>query len=201
MSHSIQPANPECADFAAELIYQTDPAVWDYLFTQRTVFNRFVDAAWRSPSNTYAYTEASLLMREDTPVGLELGYPGSAELDYRKRMLKVTTPALPASVLSSVVAQAQDIDYLTPYIPNDGYYLHFLSVDTRHQGAGYGKQLLMHAVERALQMNCTSMHLDVYVDNPAVGLYLANGFRIVVETNFPEKTGLPRHYRMIKALT
>ncbi len=63
-----------------------------------------------------------------------------------------------------------------------------------------GGSLLKNVYERARGLHCVSVHLDVYTTNSAVALYRAHGFRVAVESRFPQKEGLPPHYRMVKPL-
>ncbi len=199
----IEKAGPSHAGKAASLIYQTDPGVWDYLFdANREACDRFVSGLWQLEANTYAHSEAVVLRDGDDEAicGLELGYAGASELALRERMEEAVGGFLPERELIALVERAVDIDYLTPHLPAQAYYLHFLSVDPACQGRGLGRVLLENCFRRAADLDCRWVHLDVFTDNPAVGLYRAFGFRIVVETRFPGKEGLPPHYRMVKDL-
>lgn len=138
-AHSAEAAD---AAAAAELIYSTDPGVWDYLFRgDRASFDRFAAGLWVLPGNSFSHSE-SVVVRDDTGtvMAMEMGYRGGdVELELRLAM-------------------------------------------------------------RARGLGCDSIHLDVYTTNPAVGLYRAHGFRVAVESRFPEKEGLPPHFRMVKPL-
>lgn len=188
---------------AAELIYRTDPGVWDYLFRgDRAAFDRFATGLWERPDNNFSHSE-SVMVRDDdgSAIALEMGYRGGAvEFELRRAMRAAATELLPEADLAALLEQARDIDYLAPYIPDDAYYLHFLSVLPEARGRGLGGELLHRAFERAADLGCDSVHLDVYTTNPAVALYRAHGFRIAVESRFPHKDGLPPHYRMVRPL-
>lgn len=198
---TIVPATADHATDAAALIYATDPAVWNYLFaSSRENFNRYAEGLWLQPGNNFSHTESVGIYDKGELVALEMGYKGSEELSLRHSMLNAVADILDASVLHSLSGAAEDIEYLTAYIPDNVYYLHFLSVSHSKHGQGLGKLLLTNAIGRAETMNCHAVHLDVYSDNPAVGVYLSFGFRIVVKTEFPNKAGLPPHYRMVREL-
>lgn len=199
----LAPAEAADAAAAVDLVYRTDPGVWDYLFRgDRRAFDRFAAGLWERPDNNFSYSE-SVVARDEAgaAVALEMGYRGGAvELELRRAMLAAAAEFLPEADLSPLLEQARDIDYLAPYIPDAAYYLHFLSVRPDARGQGLGGDLLKHVYERARKLGCDSIHLDVYTTNPAVSLYRAHGFRIAVESRFPDKDGLPPHYRMVKPL-
>lgn len=200
------PAHPaEAADAAeaAELIYSTDPGVWDYLFRgDRASFDRFAVGLWALPGNSFSHSE-SVVVRDDTGtvVAMEMGYRGGdVEFELRLAMRAAATAILPEVELVPLLEQAEDIDYLAPYIPPEAYYVHFLSVRPDARDQGLGGRLLENVCQRARGLDCDSIHLDVYTTNSAVALYRAHGFRVAVESRFPDKEGLPAHFRMVKPL-
>jgi len=194
-------ATADHATSAAKLIYATDPAVWDYLFaSNREGFDQYASGLWLSPDNNFSHSETVAFYHQGELAALEMGYKGANERVLRRSMNSELTNILDPSVLHTLINMAEDIDYLTAYIPDNAYYLHFLSVSETLRGQGVGKSLLHNAIARAKAMNCNSIHLDVYSDNPAVGLYQSFGFNIVVKTQFPNKAALPPHYRMIRPL-
>ena len=198
---AIEPAAAGDARAAADLIHQTDPGVWGYLFRDdRDAFDRFATGLWERPDNNFSFTESVVVRSKGEPVALEMGYRGDVELELRQRMRAEAIGFLPEEDVEPLLAQARDIDYLAPQIPADAYYVHFLSVRPDHQGTGLGRLLLDNVRQRAGRLGCGEVHLDVYTDNPAVSLYRAFGFRIAVESRFPHKPGLPAHYRMVCAL-
>lgn len=121
-------------------------------------------------------------------------------LGLRRAMQAAAAELMPETELVPLLEQAEDIDYLAPDIPDDTYYVHFLSgrPDARDRGLGGG--LLDNVYRRAADLGCDCVHLDVYTSNTAVALYRAHGFRVAVESRFPDKPGLPPHFRMVKAL-
>ncbi len=197
----IVDAGPAAESDAASLIFQTDPGVWNYLFRgNRRAFDRFAAGLWARPGNSFSHSEAVTVVEDGRLLALEIGYRGDREPMLRAAMREAVMGFLPRADLEPLLEQAEDIDYLTPYIPDDGYYVHFLSVIPQRQGRGLGRRLLANVLRRAEHLKCSAVHLDVYSANPAVALYAANGFRIAVETRFPRKTGMPPHYRMIREL-
>lgn len=198
----IVDASASSAGEAASLIYQTDPGVWDYLFEgDRPAYDAFAGGLWVLSGNSFSHSE-SVVVRDGAGglAGLEMGYRGALEPTLRHAMRDAVVELLPQHQLEALLLQAEDIDYLSPFIPPDAYYLHFLSVQPERRGQGLGGRLLENALARGRQLGCSSIHLDVFADNPAVGLYRAFGFREVVQTGFPRKSGLPAHLRMVRTL-
>lgn len=199
-STPIKPAINDVRN-APALIYQTDPGVWDYLFDgSRHDFDRFAAALWEAPETSYSHTEAHVMAGGSELAAIEVGYRGDCEPDLTARVDIVASEVLAADVLRPLIERARYIEYLTPRLPADCYYLHFLSIAPAFQGRGLGRNLLEHVFRRADRLDCSSVHLDVYTNNPAVSLYHAFGFELVVETSFPNKAGLPPHYRMVRTL-
>lgn len=187
---------------AARLIHHTDPGVWHYLFDgERDAYDAFARGLWRLAGNSFSHSETVAVTGSDTMLALEMGYPGAAEPALRQAMNRAARDFLPERWARPLLERARDIDYLTPYLPPDCYYIHFLSVQPQARGRGLGRRLLHNSFERAREHGCRSVHLDVYCDNPAVDLYRGFGFRIVVRTAFPGKSGLPDHYRMVRDLS
>ncbi len=185
---------------AADLIYRTGVGVWDYLFHQREHFDAYAQGLWQTSGNNFSFTESVGVYQDETLIGIEMGYRGDDEYRLRKSGNKIVERVLSQDALQYLQVQAEHIDYLTPYIPKSAYYLHFLSVAYSEKGKGLGGKLLKNAQTRAKNLGCKSIHLDVYVDNSAIAIYLHYGFSKVVRTEFPNKLGLPSFYRMVKLL-
>ncbi len=200
---TIQPATPGDPGSAASLIRATDPGVWDYLFAHAPEdFDTFAAALWRAPGNSYSHEHAfEILDEHGQRIGLEVAYTGGIERELTRRVGPIASEVLSESSLAALQARAEYIDYLTPAIPARDLYLHFLSVAPSHRGSGLGRRLLAHFEDVGRKAGARALHLDVYVGNPAIEIYRAAGYGIVVETRFPGKTGLPPHYRMIRELS
>lgn len=200
---TIKEATSAGAINAASLIYETDPGVWDYLFDgERQDFDAFAGALWESPGTSFSFDYGhEIVDASGQRLGLSVAYTGREEPALTRAVNPVSRGALNQGSLSGLLERAAWIGYLTPTIPDNDWYLHFLSVAPGQRGLGLGGKLLSHFLERASAAGARAAHLDVYVDNPAIGLYEAYGFQRIIETAFPNKPGLPRHYRMAKQLS
>lgn len=188
------------AEQAATLIHATAPAIWSYLFRQHEDFNAYAQGLWQAKQNNFSFSECVGVYQNQKLVAMELGYRGQDEYQLRKAGNEIVPKVVLQGELEYLLVQAEHIDYLTPYIPKSAYYLHFLSVDPQAKGQGLGGKLLLNAQARAQALGCRSIHLDVYVDNPAIAIYQHYGFSKIVRTEFPNKLGLPSLYRMEKLL-
>ncbi len=197
----IERADPAYSEIISELIYQTVPEVWTYLFdSNRELFERYIEGLWLRVHNTFAHTEAVVLIdtQKGNVCGLELGYRGDAKKDLGKRLGTALESIMSQEELATMAPLEQGISYMTAAIPPSAYYLQFFSVDPAYHGQGLGSTLMENCISRAKQLNCRSIHLDVTTDNPAVNVYKTLGFRIAAETRLPEKEILPSFYRMVK---
>lgn len=197
----LSPATPELASQASALIHATDPALWDYMFKDDAgAYQQFVQGLWLQPGNSFSHSEAMVIRDGDQMCGLELGFAGSAAKKLSEAIGSHISDLLKPEQIGGFITQAADVGLLTPVKPEDAYYLQFLSVSSLYQGKGVGRVLINNCFERAKKLGCASVHLDVYVDNPAVGLYQSFGFRIASQTSLPGNDEVPVHYRMIKPL-
>jgi len=65
------------------------------------------------------------------------------------------------------------------------YFLWRLVIDADHQGKGYGRQILLDAVDLLLSLNLPRILIEVAVDNRnALGLYESCGFHITQEYGY-----------------
>lgn len=115
----IVPAAGSHAQAAAELIYHTDPGVWDFLFDGNTrAYRRFAAGLWERPGNNFSHSESVVaLLDEGQPLALEMGYTGAVEAGLRGAMNRAAMSFMPGDELTPLLERAADIDYLTPYLP------------------------------------------------------------------------------------
>jgi len=134
----LQPATPELAEVVPDLVHQTDPELLSHLFGgRREVFTRWVSALWSQPGNTFSYELATVAVCEGRLLGLELGHPGAEKTRLGRNTAERTKELLDEGSLASMAAtRAQGIGFLSPYIPDDAYYLMFISVAEEGSGGG-----------------------------------------------------------------
>ncbi|MDP2123950.1 MAG: GNAT family N-acetyltransferase, partial [Parvibaculum sp.] len=106
-------------------------------------------------------------------------------------------------LLAHLPSVAGHIPWLFPEVPDDAWYLLFLSAHPEARGRGIGELLLNDCFERAKKAGCAALHLDVASVNPAVRFYERMGLERIAETSVPKiaaSHGVPSHIRMVKHL-
>lgn len=68
------------------------------------------------------------------------------------------------------------------------------------QGLGIGKKLINHVEEIAREKGFTTLELNVNRNNPAIGFYEKEGFKIVKEVNIPYHHFILNDYIMQKSI-
>lgn len=187
----------------ADLMYATGPVTYAYQFNGRELFDRIVDASWRTAGTLFAYDGTTLAIDGDELLGIEVGFQGP-EFAQRKKALGALWPDLidageiSDDLLARIAERTYQCSYLNAAIPSGAYYIHALAVKTSRRGKGIGAQLLRNAIDKAAQSGLRALHLDVLSDNPAVEFYRALGFQCLVESTAPVplQHGVPMEMRM-----
>lgn len=192
-----------------DLVYATGPISYGYQFgIDRLAFNALVAASWQTADTLFAADICRLALLDGELAGIEIGFKGSNFYLFKANLAAVAAPLIasgqiPYEILAEIILRAEKASYLNPHIPDHVYYLHVLSVFERFRGVAIGIGLLDDAKRRAKAAGYRELQLDVLADNPAVGFYLAQGLRVIVETTSPELTrdqGFPSELRMGIAL-
>ena len=199
----IQQAKPDQAKLAAPLIYDTDPALFDYLFIDGyEVALEYFEKEWRQKQSIHSFSLCSVAMKEDTLVGIELGYNRKTEQEYKPHTGKTGISSLTPEGTETLIDRDSYSQHLFPPIPDDAYYILFLSTHNTIRDQGLGSRLLANAYDKARKRGYRTCELDVASDSKAVGFYLKMEMNILSETRvIPlEEYKIPSHYRMVKEL-
>lgn len=201
----LQPASPKFAPLVPDLVYDTSPALFAHIVGgRREVLRRWLSALWSQQDNTFSHELATVAVSDGRMLGLELGYRGADKARLGRSSTEQSRDLLNEESLARMrTAMSQGTGYLTPFVPDDAYYLMILSVAESARNRRIGRQLLDNAFRRARDAGLKSVHLDVYAGNPAIRLYQRAGMEILVETRVPRLErdhGIPPHYRMVLAL-
>lgn len=200
----LRPAVAEQASAVAPLIFDTDPALWRWLFCrdlEGAVL--FFEEEWQVERSTFSYSFGTAVVLDGDLMGIEQGFDRQTEDEYRSESGKRGGPLLSPETAHGVVANIATYgSYLVPPIPEGVYYVQFLAVAPQARGHGLGRRLLDNAFERAEQQGYSACHLDVASENRAVGFYLQMGMEILSECRVVplEEHGVHSHFRMVKAL-
>jgi GNAT superfamily N-acetyltransferase len=200
---TADPALPDDADGACALIAETDPPVFRHLGGGDIgLALRLLDTLWRRPGTILSHDIARVVREGHRTIGVLIAMAGKA----RGRMLAETNAAaatlVPPERAAAIYAAWIAVDWLTPSIPDDAYYVQNLAVVSAARRRHLGAFLLEAACEAARVAGLAAVHLDVAADNSALAFYERCGFVRTVYTHVPslDAHGIARHWRMVRPL-
>ena len=192
-------ASTNDADFAARLIPDTNPRLFDYLHNHDTdCLHQHLAGQWAASTGLFSHNRATLALHEDQPVGIALGFSAAEHAAAIDPFVMQALELLGEARFTQLAERFALARYVQPAIPDDAWYLHILAVAPEARGRGVGDRLLQQTMEYARDQGHASLQLDVYADNPALRLYQRAGMEIIIETSIPPLTaeGISTHYRM-----
>ncbi|MEQ8268977.1 MAG: GNAT family N-acetyltransferase [Parvibaculum sp.] len=197
-------AGPGEEELAARLIYDTGSWVFDCVYNRDFALYMKIGAAlWQSEGGAFSHVHAKAALHDGNLAGLALGFPQSLyDQEFGTGMIAMAEMATP-ELLAHLPSVAGHFPWLFPVVPEDAWYLLFLSAHPEARGRGIGEKLLLDCYERAREAGCASLHLDVASVNPAVRFYERMGLERLAETSVPKiaaSHGVPSHFRMVKHL-
>ena len=133
-------------------------------------------------------------------MGIALGFDRPTQERYWSATGQCGCACLSPEAMKSFSKIVGYTSYLIPPLPQEVYYIHFLSIVPQVRGRGLGGRLLGNAFKRAKQEGYKACQLDVSSDSQAVEFYLRMGMEILSESRvLPlEECGVHSHYRMVK---
>lgn len=201
LEYQIRVGQPQEAQAAAALLYDSDPPYYDFWLGSRELALTMLAELWQQPQGAYRAANMQLVHDDIGLAALFSAYP--AEFEHT---LAQPSEAALKSVSVDAIAMSQrenQLAYLFPRIPDDAWYLRTLAVAAERRGKGLGGQLL-HLIEQQAQDQGYSLLLtDVDSGNPgAVRFYQHAGYEILVETKVTRLSAhrLPTSLRMAKYL-
>lgn len=201
---TLAEAEPVEAETAARLIYDTGSYVFDCLYDRDfDAFLKITSALWLRQGGAFSHVHAKAALHDGRLAGIALGFPQALyEQEFGTGMMAMAEMGSP-ELLAHLPTVAGHIPWLFPEVPDDAWYLLFLSAHPEGRGRGIGEKLLLDCFERARKAGCASLHLDVASINPAVRFYERMGLERLAETAVPKiaaSHGVPSHIRMVKHL-
>ncbi|MGD8523804.1 MAG: GNAT family N-acetyltransferase [Desulfobacterales bacterium] len=201
----LQPATPDSYEIAWQLIYDTHPFLFDYLFNNdRDLMKSCLSDWWQRPEGWFSHAACTAAIYEGTLVGIEIGF---ARLELQNNTRPTFTNAeqtmKPAEAHHFSNAFRNYVPYLFPFVPDEAYYIQSLATVAEIRGQGIGELLLNNAFTYASEKGLKSCQLDVLSDSVAVNFYRQMGMEVIAITRVPylEKNyGISMHYRMRKNL-
>lgn len=202
----FRPARAADAADLAPLVYESSHELLDFIFGDRLQAETALANMMARPGGHFGYRFATTMTQDDDIVGLMLGYGRQQlvgeELTGMLNMLRAT-PVSRWPHLAGRVGRA-----LSGYVPppaGDAFYINNIAVDGSRRGAGLGRRLLDHVVERSRRERYRCIELDVTAPNSgAIRFYENYGFRVVSTSGtdaVERRYGLPRLLRMRYLLT
>jgi ribosomal protein S18 acetylase RimI-like enzyme len=199
------PARPDTYEIAWKLIYDTDPGLFEYYFSNdMELLESCLSNWWQRSEGWFSHSSCNAATYNGTLVGIEIGFTRE---DFQKHMrpsffyAKETMGRAAFEHFSD--AFRNYVPYLFPFIPKDAYYVQSLAIKAEIRGQSVGQTLLNAAFKRAKEKGLKNCQLDVVSDSIAVNFYRKMGMEVLAVTRMPylEKNyGIPMHYRMRKAL-
>ena len=204
-SAMLRAATREDAAVGAELIYRPMGRMADYLFGgddadgAREVFARL----FVQPQNRFSYEFSSILELNGEVAGMLLGYSAEMVSDLATSMAKQLREIIGWGGMLRLLRRSAPLMTVKEY-EMDEFYIFTVSVQPGFQGRGFGKQLLMHAEDKARAAGLQKCSLGVTVDNVgAVRLYERFNYRIVDTVRISQlesAIGYPGFHRMVKTV-
>ena len=199
----LRAATPADATACAELIYRPMGRMADYLFggdnedCAREVFTKL----FAQSQNRFSHEFASVLELDDEIVGMLLGYPAEMVSSLAASMAKQLREIIGWGGMLRLLRRSAPLMTVKEYETGE-FYIFTVSVQPGFQGRGFGKQLLLHAEDKARAAGLQRCSLGVTVDNiGAVRLYERFNYRIVDTVRIPHlesAIGYPGFHRMVK---
>ena len=201
---TLAQAEPVEAETAARLIYDTGSYVFDCLYDRDfDAFLKITSALWQRRGGAFSHVHAKAALHHGRLAGIALGFPQALYAEeFGTGMMAMAEMGSP-ELLAHLPTVAGHIPWLFPEVPDDAWYLLFLSAHPDARGRGIGEKLLLDCFERARKAGCAALHLDVASINPAVRFYERMGLERLAETTVPKiaaSHGVPSHIRMVKHL-
>lgn len=190
----------EADDRLADLLWETDPAIFRFIFSDLQVWRRLFPQEWTASCSTQQDDETRVALAGERAVGLVNCFAG-AELSTRFAVtMERQLVSLDRDAARQLTAAYDAMEWLFPRVPDDALYILNIVVAEEMRGQDLGRRLIAEAVTKARRLGMRTLHLDTASDNPAVRFYKRVGFRAVVESramSLPDGVALPNHLRMV----
>ena len=196
---SIRPAQPDDATIAASLIRLTMGGSADLFSDIESGWTseKLLAALFARSGGRFGYQVGTILIADDTAVGLLVSYPASKltmlDLVTGRTLLSILgiRPTIRFAKRMSAMLNLREAERGEYYISNVGVLPDF-------QGNGYGARLLTLAEEQARKFGLKRCSLIVDQQNDgAIRLYQRFGYRIVFSGKLDGESG---YHRMVKEL-
>ena len=137
-------AEPAEEETAARLIHDTGSYVFDCLYNRDfDAYLRITSALWLREGGAFSHVHARAALHDGRLAGIALGFPQTLyEQEFGTGMMAMAEMGTP-ELLAHLPTVAGHIPWLFPEVPDDAWYLLFLSAHPDARGRGIGEKLLL----------------------------------------------------------
>ena len=186
-------------ELAAHMIWATNPYIFGPIHgNDEALLVRHLAAQWLAEDGMFSHAFGRMAIHNDELVGIEQGFDHATQKAQLEPLIVRAMGLMSESEFLHLAGFFDHGTFLIPEVPEDTYYLQFLSVAEAGRGKGIGERLLLEAFERARENGFARVHLDVYEGNPAMRLYERCGMKKIVSTRVEPmaEQGVPDHFRL-----
>lgn len=187
-------------DRLADLMWETDPAIFGFIFRNLPVWRRLFPQEWTDSFGAHPGVETRVAVAGDRVVGLVNSYAGAEVASRFAVTMERQLAALDADAGLQLTAAYEAMEWLFPRVPDDALYILNIVVDADARRQDLGRRLIAEAATKARRLGLRAVHLDTATDNSAVHFYQRVGFSPVVESramSLSYGVKLPNHFRMV----
>jgi GNAT superfamily N-acetyltransferase len=201
----IGPARPDTYEIAWKLIYDTDPEIFEYYFSDDLeLMESCLSNWWQRSEGWFSHALCNAATYNGSLVGIEIGFTRVNYREHLRPTFYYASETMNRAAYEHFSGAFKNfVPYLFPYIPRDAYYVQTLAVIAEMRGQRIGQTLLNAAFNRAGESDLKNCQLDVSSESIAVNFYKKMGMEVWASTQIPylkKNYGIPMHYRMRKEL-
>ena len=205
MQPTFRKASPSDAAALSELIYDSGPDAWEYVFTTRTKHAKeFAKYALEHHGGEFGYDCHTVVEYNGKIVGIGAEYSGQNAFSFMWNGARQILSFYPFPTSLVVMVRGLQAESVMKLPKKDVHYIGHLAIDPDYRGLGIGEKLVEYHVENAKKLQREKIELDVAETNPrAKKLYEKLGFAMVgkVRSKIWRKIGknwirIPNHFRL-----
>lgn len=181
MSLQFRPAKESDVDDVIPLMFSAGPDAYRYVFSidSKDQVLDFLRYAYCKGDGEFGYRDHLVATDNGTVIGLVGHWHGSKNLSYMLAAVRQIVGYYGFFKALRVIARGLRFEKIVSPPAKKVLVLHNLAVSDSRRGAGYGKQIIEHFLQRAAIEGISSVGLDVAETNPrAKNLYLRIGFNV-----------------------
>ena len=152
----------------ADLLLETDPAIFSFTFGDLQVWHRLFPHEWNASCSTQPDDDTRVALAGDRPVGLVNSFAGAEVAARFAVKMERQLAALDPSAARRLTAAYDAMEWLFPKVPDEDLYILNIVVAKDVRGQDLGRRLIAEAVTKARRLGLRAVHLDTAWDNPAV---------------------------------